>query len=62
MSRKNFDYQSATVEQIVAHFMTSTSQAIYAVRKTWKDDAEMTAKLNAALFMCKIAKIEKKFS
>jgi 3-methyladenine DNA glycosylase AlkC len=57
MKRKNFNYRTATVAQIVDQFNKSSPQAIYAVRKTWEDDEEMSAKVETAYREYKIAKL-----
>lgn len=56
-NRKNFNYLTATVEEIVQHFQTSSRQAIYSVQKAHIKDPAMTAKLKEALLAYKIAKL-----
>lgn len=59
MKRKNFNYRTATVAQIVEQFNKSSPQAIYAVRKSWADDEEMSVKVDEAYFQYKLAKFRK---
>ena len=62
MPRKNFSYPNATVQQIVEHFKVSTAQAISNARKTWKSDADVSARVEEAYKLYKFAMIEKKLS
>lgn len=52
-----FDYQSASVEEIVEQFLTSSKQSIHNVRKYYKQDLPMTDKLSYAYKLFRIAKI-----
>ena len=60
MPRKNFSYAIATVSQIVEHFKTSSPQAIHLARKTWKDDEEVSSRVEQAYLEYKIAKVKEK--
>lgn len=62
MSRKNFNYQSSDIADIIAHFKQSTAQAIYAVRQAWKDDVEMSKKIEEAYRQYKIDVLVAKLS
>lgn len=59
--RKNFNYKSASQEELIAHFQKSTRQAISAARKFWAYDEAMTAKLDDAFYLLKKAQFEAKF-
>lgn len=60
--RKNFNYRTATVEQIAEHFKLSTRQAIHAVRANWKGNDYMTDKLNQAFILYKTDKLKESLS
>lgn len=61
-TRKNFNYLTATIEEIVQHFQTSSRQAIYAAQKLHSNNPEMTTKLKQALLQYKIAQLHEKLS
>jgi hypothetical protein len=60
MPRKNFDYRNATVSEIVEKFKSSSKQLIYAIRKNWKDDKEMSSKIEEAYRLYKFAELSAK--
>lgn len=60
--RKTFSYINATVADIVAHFHNSTRQAIDAVKKSHRDNPEMSEKLAEAYRQYKKEKILAKYA
>jgi hypothetical protein len=60
MPVKRFSYCNATVAQIVEKFKVSTPQAIHLARKKWRDDAEVSSRVEEAYKLYKIFKIEEK--
>jgi hypothetical protein len=61
MTRKNFNYRNATVSEIVEHFKSTSAQNIYAARKAYKDDEEMSIKIEDAYFQYKVDKFKSSF-
>ncbi len=59
--RKNFNYRSATVAEIVEQFKKSTRQAIWGIRNKWKDDEAMHAKVEDAYRQYKMSVALAKF-
>lgn len=58
--RKQFNYLTATAEEIAQHFKVSSSQAVYAARKTHEGNELMTIKLNAAFYLHKLQEVKSK--
>lgn len=58
--KKKFSYIVSTVQQIAAHFSASTRQTVHAIRKHYKDDVEMTAKLDEAFKLMQKMKLQAK--
>jgi hypothetical protein len=56
--RKNFNYQSATVDAVTQHFITSSRQAIASARKCWSNDEVMNSKLDAAFYAYKLEELK----
>lgn len=61
-TRKTFSYKIATTEQILAHFLTSSRQAISIARKTWRDDEEVSSRIEQAYRLYKISMLDEKLS
>lgn len=55
--RKNFNYKTATVSEIVEQFKKSSRQAISAIRTSWKGKPEMSDKIEQAYRQYRIDKL-----
>lgn len=54
---KQFNYKTATAEEIVQQFKQSSKQSIYNVRKYYKEDKLMTDRLNVAYKQYRVEKL-----
>lgn len=60
--RKNFSYRTATVQDVVQHFMNSTKQSISTSRRNWKNDPVVGPIVEEAYRLYKFAVLEAKLS
>jgi hypothetical protein len=60
--RKNFSYINASIDDIILHFQSSTSQAIHAARTAHPITTPVGAKIADAYYKFKLAQLESKLS
>lgn len=53
-----FNYQAASVEEVAQHYKTASRQVIYQTRKAYEHDGAMLDKLDKAVIMAKIARLQ----
>lgn len=57
-----FSYTTSTVQQIAEHFNSSTRQTVFAIRKHYKDDEDMTSKLDDAFKLARKMKLQEQIN
>lgn len=60
--RKNFSYINASVDDIILHFQSSSSQAIHAARRAHPLGSDVASKIEDAYYKFKLAQLESKLS